>query len=265
MSELYARLFGGIFSTIAEYPGTVNSPMYSKAVKMLDKYLESKFDPRCLDSELVNWVNSPVLDDLQRDYSLEGMCKKGHVEMAKWMMERTPVSKTYYHGVLSSICEGGNIELMEWFLEEYPEVEEDFDADSCVYLCCARGRFELADWLADRIGSARINVKHYVFYRKLFSCQYGRLDVILDLLQTYPKTDMLCEGQLFFNKACEFGHLDIVKWFVENYPVKIDLNQNYAFRIAFANNRSDVVKWLEDKYNLSHMRYFLGFLNQISN
>lgn len=272
MSSLHARLFGGIFSTLEEYAmstslgGTVNSPMYSKATEMLDKYLESGFDSRCLDSEVVNWINSPVLDDLQEDYSLEGMCKKGHVEMAKWMMERNPVSKTYYHGVLSSICEGGNIELMEWFLEEYPEIEAVFDADSCVYLCCARGQFELAEWLTDRIGSsgsadssgsagsaggvARINMKDYNFHRNRFACQYGRLDVLLDFLQIYPKNDMLCEGQLFFNTACEFGHLEIVKWFVENYSVKIEMNNYYALRLAQDNHRNEVSEWIVQKYDL---------------
>ena len=132
---MYSRLFGGIFSTLEECPGKTSSPMYSRSVKMLDEYLEQGLNNQILENEVVNWINSPVLDTLAsvefEEQTFPFICKRGHLEMARWFLEKHPTLDVHqdHEEPFRNICSSGNLDMVKWFLEKYPETYLHWEQD----------------------------------------------------------------------------------------------------------------------------------------
>lgn len=212
--SIYARLFGGIFSTLEEYPGTTSSPMYSRAVKMLDKYMEKGLDHKVLDKELLNWINSPVLDSLKDHASFSRICGYGHFELVRWFAEKFPEKVQNHQSNFLSACYSGNIALLEWILEKYP-VDVHFKKEQPLKILCNLGKLEPLKWF----------------------------------LEKYPETDVHISTEEPFWMLCHAGDLESVKWFLTEYPeTNVYQEWNNGFHIACLKNRQELVRWFLTKY-----------------
>lgn len=208
--SIYSRLFGGVFSTLEEYPGTASSPLYSKAVKMLDKYLETGLDNRFLVQELVDWINSPVLDTLAKSVPLHGICRWGNIELLKWFMQKYPKTNLYKQRgsyAISVACQAGHLEMVKWILENYPKEDE-------------------------------------IIFLLDHACIGGNLDLVKWLLETYPNVPYDSVMEKAFSSACISGRYEIVKYIQEKYHLTAS---EETVKFVCCRGRIDILRLLIEK------------------
>lgn len=238
---LHARLFGGIFSTLEECPGATSSPLYSRAIEMLDKYLESGLDREILQDDLVDWINSPVLDALKEDYSFDNLCLNGYFELVKWYLEKYPDACDHNpeDSSFTQCCQSGNLELVQWMVEKYPQEVKECISDA-FYWTCFEGYLEVAMWLD---GKFHLDKSMLEVYGLNQACQNGNFDMVKWLVQRFPDMS-LGEPQ---TEAYRSGNTELFRWILEKVPPSVHV-QRSLLNFACTSGDLETVKFLAEKF-----------------
>ena len=154
---------------------------------------------------------------------------------------------------ITKACTDGNLSL----LKELTSKNDIFNVENNFTIACKNGHLEIVKYLIDNY---QFDV-HWNYDDAINNaCVYGKLNVIVFLLENdrlhYNYEDVY--NILFC--ACECGYLDVVKYFIENYNCDPHYDDNKAIVSACENNCLNVIKYLceTQKYYLNDI-YSLFF------
>lgn len=240
----YSRLFGGIFSTLEEYPGVVEaSEMYSRAIKMLDRYMEFSLYGSHLERDVVNWINSPVLDTLFK-YSEKdpffAICLSGSVELASLFLEKHPNSRCD-HWSFRDVCQGGNLDMIKWLVSKFPKQ----DYDGIFVLVCREGHLDVAKWMVEKFPNVHVHATGETPFS--IACFHGHIDLAEWFLAKYPETKVHIMDDIIFRSVCGEGHLQMAKWFMTKFPeTQCDIEE--VLINAIRKKDKEMARWLFDRF-----------------
>lgn len=252
MNATYARLFGGIFSRIEEMdnPQIVSSEMYSRAIKMLDSFMENYLNPAILEPKLVDWIDSKVLDCFQVPYGgFSKVCSEGHFELVKWFLEKHPTYLQRDWEPFSNVCKNGHLEMVRW-MSKFIEPETRFQTclTYSLSLTCRNGHLKVVEFLLEKFmfKNAPLILS--------FACESGNLDLVA-FIADHPKIRVENPSNAFAT-ACSDGYLEIAKWILEKYSIDA-YSVDYAFGKACLYGHAKVVKWWLDRFSDTDVEYHL--------
>ena len=158
---------------------------------------------------LVDEVKSP-------DECLEGACLGGHLDLAKYMVEK---GANIWNRGLTRACEGGNLTLINYMIEKGAN-----DWNNALYGACKGGHWRDAKH-PTRLSSRGREPLVSSEGRDLWSPDQPSCDLVTYLLGKY--TISLCSG---LAGACRGGHLELVKFLVEKGANNWDWGLAHACR-----------------------------------
>lgn len=173
---------------------------------------------------IIEWLFNEKIIDPESMYNFsigvtfELVCERGHLAMAKLLLEMFPNDTTVcHHEAFQRACLFGRLDTVRWFLEYNPAV--------CYFIgsanltksfsgACVRNNLEMA------LCMIQINpqVLHYVeiqdSYDEIFNCVCcnGHLDMAKWLLKLFPKINIKMSNDKIFQTACKFNHLRVAEW-----------------------------------------------------
>ncbi|KAH3761269.1 hypothetical protein Pelo_6909 [Pelomyxa schiedti] len=97
-------------------------------------------------------VDDSLVDHVRDSDLLKGVCEKGHVEVAKWVVERFMVRETWeFAEPLSAAVSGGHLELAQWLVNTFDLVPK-FSGCSWIDLhtgACKSDNVEVVKWFLE--------------------------------------------------------------------------------------------------------------------
>lgn len=233
--KFYADLFGGTLSRILEFGQLdVINERLQQALDFLDKIIEHKFQYKVQDEEkdIVNWLNSKVLDDLVKDFSFANMCAKGHLEIVKLMMPDTDIH-AYTDIAFRFACKYGHLDIAQLLFANNADVNAA--SDLAFRYTCGNGHISVAKWLYN-LG---VNIHAINDEAFKFACANGHKDVAEWLVEV--GIDPINPVALVL--TCEAGRLDILQWL---HLMGNDVSENRAKLLYYVihNRNRDILLWM---------------------
>ena len=187
---------------------------------------------------------------VEKDRAFRSACSNGHLDAAKLIL-----SLSHDEININSIdsyafryaCKNGHLNVVEFLLSNPDEFESEINVnvldDFAFLMSCKHNHLDIVKLLASIRGKYEIDISRNGYAAFRSACEYGSLDVVKFLLQTY-NINVHSKNEYAFQLACENGHLDVVKLLVENYEIKINAQDDYALRWACKNGFLEIVKFL---------------------
>ncbi|KAH3763298.1 hypothetical protein Pelo_4850 [Pelomyxa schiedti] len=205
-----------------------------------------------------------LLDDHVRNSDLlAGVCKKGHLDVVKWMVERFGYMDHPWelYGPMISALSKGRLEVAKWIVGSIgPQSLKKYYSGRAEFIqgeACRGGNVETVKWALEMFpvgaDSPFKGTTAFYFLRTnctaVCECIRDRILPIDDsFIDALPNAEVLSE---MVKRVCpKEGGLDLLKWAVEEHSVTPTPE---IFRAACKNQTEnlDVMKWLSTKVSLS--------------
>jgi len=261
-------LFGGIFSTLDKEESCSNVT-YLRAENALVTFLDSGLlDFSGLTPELVDWIDSPMLDEIVEWHSYQEvfqpnqvlilLCLKGYLNLANFMLDKIPL-KPYY---LLQSCSGGNLELTKAVYQRLNPRPDDLTA--FLLETCETGYLNIFEWLYsvfpvtnkrmldtaseyghDHLVSFILSVGEYDVSEAIrLASEAGHLSTVRLLIQKCTQEAL----NNAFLSACKTGKLEICSYLADN-DIRNSLDYDSALRSALVHFHPDTVRFLRGRLN----------------
>lgn len=231
--KFYANLFGGTLEKILEYSGEVKNENLEKAIAFLDKLLKSKLRYKVTEEEkeLVNWLNSKVLDDVIDCPHFWYMCEKRHIKMMKWMHKFCDVDLKGI-GEWISICRESDMALALENSASNVTSKNNFE------YACKYGHLDVAKCLYE------FGIKTDFNRAFGFACSFGQIEVAKWLVEL-GKINIHYDDDYAFRWSYLNDHLDIAKWLFDLGGVDIHARRNHVIFVTHMKGEPLAV-WFKD-------------------
>ncbi len=186
-------------------------------------------------------------------------CKKGNLELAKWLIEQDnvilgndpddPKSITKTCTLLSNdetiifdyACRNGQLDICKWLLTLNSDFINGINSNNFLWSCSC-GNLDLLKWMIEMNPS--INITDDENFGLQLACGHNEkngLEIVKWLLETFNPTI----SEFDFYEACQFDKLDVAQYLFKNYP---QLNTNEiitkAFYYCWAFCGFETTKWI---------------------
>lgn len=214
----YAAVFGGIYVNILECDGPADTKLLNRTLDMLERFLY-EFDFDVLEVDLVNYINSKVLDDLiaHQDQNLFlYCCFKNYEYLIKWML-RKEINRSGYTYRKNLSDELLKVELYDsnfWLL--------------AAEFCLANSNIKLAKVLIDKFKISNIDIRPYA------------RDVDIGVLQ-YLNDSGICSCYDLLYSVCINKH-DNVELFDEICKTNVIESADFMLSLAVQNGNTKIVE-----------------------
>jgi FOG: Ankyrin repeat len=151
------------------------------------------------------------------DTSLRLACENGHLEVAKFLVEKGANIHASYDLALQWACKNGHLEVTKFLVEKGANIH--VYNDWALKLACSKNHLEVAKFLVDK--GANIHA----------------------------------DNDCALAWACGFGHLEVTKFLV-NKGANIHADNDYALRWACLSGHLEVAKFLVDKRANIHASHY---------
>ncbi|KAH3745415.1 hypothetical protein Pelo_13164 [Pelomyxa schiedti] len=196
--------------------------------------------------------NSSLGDHVRSSDLLKGVCEKGHVEVAKWVVERFVVRETWeFAGPLSAAVTGGHLELAQWLVNTFDLVPK---LRGCSWMdlhtgACRSENLEVVKWCLETFPVAGETSSYRIFgycfggksSKSVEVCQWAMSAFPSFTTPTKENLERLCSGAEGFQ---------FCKWLVEERSFTPTPSM---FQSACRNSTDNVqtAKWLSTRASLS--------------
>ncbi|KAH3723114.1 hypothetical protein Pelo_18182 [Pelomyxa schiedti] len=160
-------------------------------------------------------VDNSLVDHVRASDLLKGVCEKGHVEVAKWVVERFMVRETWeFAEPLSAAVLGGHLELAQWLVNTFDLVPK---FSGCSWIAspsdsCESENVEVVKWFLETFSASEL---FYTFYT-LSCCLCGKSSKSVEVCK------FINEGMssLYDTPHLVYGirNLDVMKWAISSFP-----------------------------------------------
>lgn len=188
---------------------------------------------------------------------LQIVCKNGHLNSAKWLVERgvyIDASNFQWETSFNLACKFGHLHVAKWLHANGANIHfADRRNKTPLFNACMLGHLEIAQWLVS-VG-ADIHVANYKGETPLYiACFYNRLHVAewlltlgLSVRERYS-IELNSDVTLMYAASLN-GNLNLAKWVHakgggDDMHLRTTCNGNTALHIACAYNNLEVAQWL---------------------
>ena len=200
-----------------------------------------EFEAACDSNDLDQVKLLEIPDDYTLNHAFETVCKKGNLDIAKYLYEQGAEIKSNkgyeYDGIDGNIYDtiviaskSGHLNIIQW-LYELGITDKN---DRAFQYACLYGHFHIAQWLYSM--GANITDKYNIAFTD--ACRAGHLH-IAEWLYSLGVTD---KDNIAFIETCGTKHLHIAKWL---YQLGSS-DKNSAFIWACYKGQKHVAQWLYD-------------------
>jgi hypothetical protein len=272
---------GRIFTYLCKY-GFLEEAQYRGEVFCLkpdDIFLGFLYACKGGSLHIIKWLysNFEVDFDRQWDSPLLRAIEYGHVEVAKWLIEKSqePVTPSrvkfllefackhrnlsmvqwifslyenfgpntaWYFSAFSYACKHQNIEIAQWLFSQ-GNIDIHRDCDAVFREACFVGNLELARWLCSLVD---IDIHAVVDYAFRYACEARHLSIAKCLYAFDGNPIPIGFVDIQFENSCKRGDFEFALWFYE-HVFQRNLTQpllNNAFRASCASGQLEIAQWL---------------------
>ncbi|KAH3765863.1 hypothetical protein Pelo_2266 [Pelomyxa schiedti] len=187
-------------------------------------------------------VDNGLVDHVRASDMLTRVCEKGHMEVAKWIIERFSVRETWeFAGPLSAAVSGGHLALAQWMVATFDLVPKFGD---CPWLdihpdACKSENLEVVKWCLETFPVDKIRS-----YKILNACLSGKTSKCAELCQyVKERVPSLYPSTPSFYSIC---NLDVLKWAMHAFLVAAPTKDNVE-RMCAAPEGIPFCQWLVDE------------------
>ncbi|KAH3723284.1 hypothetical protein Pelo_18012 [Pelomyxa schiedti] len=157
-------------------------------------------------------VDNGMVDHVRASDLLKSVCEKGHVEVAKWIVERFMVRETWeFAGPLSAAVSGGHLELAQWLVDTFDLAPK---LSGCSWYfnihedSCKSGNVEVVKWCLEKFTVDR------PFYTVQY-CVTGKSSKSVEVCQLINKR---ISNPVSTHSLYGIHNLEVMKWAISAYP-----------------------------------------------
>jgi hypothetical protein len=154
-----------------------------------------------------------------------------------------------YNKQFLEACKDGQLEEAKRLVRDY-QIDVHADHEIAFLRACSKGQIDTAKWLIyDH--SVNVHIDNDLAFR--WACSNGRIDTAKWLIKDYQAN---VHTNIFsaFIEACTYGHIEIVKWLIKDH--QMDVSNGCAFKAAFENKQTKILKWFLEEYRYSDSPYY---------
>jgi FOG: Ankyrin repeat len=141
------------------------------------------------------------------DSALQHACSRGHLEVAKFLVDKGANIHADNDWALRHACKNGHLEVAKFLVDKGAKIHAD--NDWALRHACSWGHLEVAKFLVDK----GANIHAYDDCALECACARGRLEVAKFLVEKGANIHACNDSPL--ESACENGHLEVAKYLVE--------------------------------------------------
>ncbi len=229
----------------------------------------------------IKWITDNITHNRYYEWIFEDdgvftiSCINNNLDIAEWLLNNTECAKynySNYNSLFEKVCEKGYFDVAKLIARSWPNLDVNQNDNIVFYHVCNNGYWDIFLWLLKiwkhfvvdeyifleffKSGSmmyCEFMISHFKFIdinkygtNAVFNaCCYGKTDLVIWLVNTWPTVEYKILNGSAFAGACKHGHLKTAKWLIENYPtLNIRAFNNYAYNSAIKNNHQQIVEWL---------------------
>ncbi|KAH3767469.1 hypothetical protein Pelo_649 [Pelomyxa schiedti] len=226
---------------------------------------ESDLIPGVGDGGAGRGSGSDLGDHVRGNPILFGVCERGRVDVAEWLVQRFGFRDPWEFLVpLEAALKGGHLELAQWIVSSFDLVAEKCKKYSSLLgfhsKVCKSGNLEVVKWSCIEGKSlSSVEICNYVskhielpLHFDPFECCIGRLDVLKWVMSELPSIDASfpLDKKIVEDLCGKKEALELIKFFVEGNLVVA----TPALLLRACSNLKDnteLVKWLSTRVSLS--------------
>lgn len=230
---------------------------------VLEKYKLNKKDVLTMNLDLLdrrypyNSIERKNCIISENNYTLCSYAVKvGNVDGLKFLIWRYSLTPREVTGGAMQFIEASKhnqFRMLKWLAEHYtlPNYHMEIFEFAAV-----NNNLEMIQWFYDKYDVVKTANKHLTFNTFNLAAQFGSLDVMAWIAQTYVYDITDVENQLLdeaFSTACEYGHKHVIDWMLKTFE---SIDKEYTYLIVYTdalamtaeNGHLDILKWLCDRY-----------------
>lgn len=190
--------------------------------------------------------------DMSIEASFINACWRGWLSKAEWAAPLILPHRLNAGVAFAGACSGGHLSIVKWLITrkpEYPGLLIWLSLDSAFVNACCNGHYELANWILPLVRARREALLRSAAVR---AAAAGHIHVVKWLVEEHG-----VRIRPVLMATCERGHLKIVQWLVTRQDHIWFADRTIrlrALRVAFAHNRTAVVRCLAMRFDLSSHR-----------
>ncbi|KAH3761270.1 hypothetical protein Pelo_6910 [Pelomyxa schiedti] len=193
-------------------------------------------------------VDNSLVDHVRDSDLLKGVCEKGHVEVAKWVVERFMVRETWeFVEPLSAAVSEGHLELAQWLVNTFDLVPK-FSGCSWIDLqtgACKSGNVEVVKWCLETFP-----VKDKMrSYKILGYCLGGKSSKSVEVCQLI-KNRISFPPELIPPFIC-IWNLAVLKWAMSAFPSTTAPTKENLERLCSGPEGVQFCQWLVEELSFT--------------
>lgn len=154
--------------------------------------------------------------------AFEQTCKKGHVDIAKWLMDISKIDISYKNYYIYKYCyKNGNFEIIKWMYDIIKNNILEINHNILFQIVCCKNNKDIAEWMINTINN-NLEPEEKTIIEICRNENFEMLKWLLEIKKTKFPDDFI--NNVLFNQVCIYGKIDIVEyiWNLSNKNIQIN-------------------------------------------